>query len=265
MLRVVRNLPVRNFSSSAITSSGHSRWSTIKRDKAKNDLLRADVSIKIAQQITIALKNGGPDPDGNPGLASCLERAKKMSVSKKVIENAIKRASGLSGAKDNVETVTYEGMGPQGVAVIVELLTDNKSRTVGFVKPCFSKFGGQLTPTSFMFDRKGFITVDRGDLPFDDFFEQVLETGAEDIEELPVDSEDNLEGKLVEIITDPVQTAPISKELKALGFKVTDLFIGYKPKDDMMVTVGDRDNVDKFLNKIDEIDDVSNVYHNIRE
>lgn len=258
----------RQISVSAVLLSGHSRWSTIKRDKAKQDLHKADLSFKIAQQITIAVKNGGPDPDSNPGLVNCLEKAKKLNVAKKVIENAIKRASGQGDSKSgNLETVTYEGMGPQGVAVIVELLTDNKSRTIGFLKPCFSKVGGQLTPTAYMFEKKGFITVDIGSQEFDDIFEKFLEAGAEDIEELPVDSEENPDGNLLEVTTEPTETSKVSNILKDAGFKVTDQNIGYKPKDDMMVELSEeqKSSVEKFLSKIDEVDDVSNVYTNIRE
>ncbi|ODV93312.1 hypothetical protein PACTADRAFT_5099 [Pachysolen tannophilus NRRL Y-2460] len=244
---------IRFFNLTSFKFSGHNKWSSIKHDKARNDMERSKVAFKTAQQITMAVKLGGSDPVGNPALSYALEKAKKLNVVKKVVENAIKRGMGQAGDKDNLETAVYEGIAPGGVSVIIEALTDNKSRTIGFVKPCFSKFNCQLTPTLYQFDKKGFITVDRGDKSFDEIFEDIVEIGCEDIEELPIDEEENPDGKFLEIITGPTET---------------DVSIGYLPKKDMIVTLENEDQkatFEKFMRLVDDIDDVSNVYTNLKQ
>ena len=143
--------------------SGHSKWSTIKRKMGANDAQRAKIFTKIAREIIVAVKAGGPDPDNNSSLKDAIAKGRAANMPNDNIARTIKKASGSTDA-DNYENITYEGYGPNGVAVIVEALSDNRNRTAADVRHYFDKFGGNLGQNgcvSFLFDRKGIITIDR--------------------------------------------------------------------------------------------------------
>ncbi|PIB24439.1 transcriptional regulator [Amylibacter kogurei] len=163
--------------------AGHSKWANIQHRKGRQDKLRSKLFSKLSKEITVAAKMGDPDPDKNPRLRLAVKEAKSNSVPKDVIDRAINKASAADG--ENYEEIRYEGYGPNGVAVIVEAMTDNKNRTASTVRSTFTKSGGNLAETgavSFMFERKGLVVylADAGDA--DTIFEHAIEAGAEDVE-----------------------------------------------------------------------------------
>lgn len=165
--------------------SGHSKWSTIKRKKGANDAQRAKIFTKIAREIIVAVKAGGPDPANNSSLKDVIAKARANNMPNDNINRTIKKAAG-SGESDNYESITYEGYGPNGVAVIVETLTDNRNRTAADVRAAFSKYGGNMGQqgcVSFMFDTKGVIVIEDEDSEIDEeeITMDALDAGAEDI------------------------------------------------------------------------------------
>ena len=174
--------------------SGHSKWSTIKRKKGANDAQRAKIFTKIAREIIVAVKAGGPDPDNNSSLKDAIAKARSNNMPNDNINRTIKKAAGDTDG-DNYESITYEGYGPAGVAVIVNALTDNRNRTAADVRHAFDKNGGNMGQTgcvSFMFDQKGIIIIENEDMDEDEITMDALEAGADDIE---VRSEERRVGK----------------------------------------------------------------------
>lgn len=203
---------------------------------------------------------GGPDPGANFRLATAIEQAAKNNVTKKVIEYAIKRGTGNTGDKSNVDSAVYEGIGPGGVAFVVESLTDNKARTISLIRSVFSKYGGSLSPTLFQFDRKGLIVIEKEEHEFDDVFEKFIDFGVEDIEDIE-------DGEVFEIITEPNDTSRIADLIKQ-DYKVKELGIVYIPKEDMLVEMSDEDvkeKYDKFIRGLEEISEVTDYYTNLKE
>ena len=183
--------------------SGHSKWNNIKHKKAKTDAARANVFTKIAKEISIAVKESGGDPATNSRLRDLITKARASNVPNDNIERTIKKALGSDGA--NYEEITYEGYGPEGVAVIVETSTDNRNRTAGEVRHAFDKFGGNLGATgcvSYMFSPKGVIIISSEDVDEDALMEAALEAGASDFEVDP-------ESEAFEIYTEPDDLYPI--------------------------------------------------------
>lgn len=237
--------------------SGHSKWSNIKHKKEKTDAAKAKVFTKIGKEMTIAVKEGGPDPVSNSKLRDLIAKAKANNVPNENIERTIKKAAGAENV--NYEEITYEGYGPSGVAVIVETTTDNRNRTAGNVRAYFSKYHGNLGQTgcvSFMFDEKGVIIISNedGDIDEDKLMETSLEAGASDF----VSDED-----VFMIYTEPDDVYDVSDALTAAGYTVDSA-----EKSKVAQNTVDLDNEDdiKFmsllLEKLDEDDDVMNVYHN---
>ena len=192
--------------------SGHSKWSTIKRKKEKTDNARAKVFTKIGREIAVAVREGGPDPAGNSKLKDIIAKAKAANVPNDNIDRIIKKAAG-DGNTDNFESITYEGYGPSGIAVIVEALTDNRNRTAGDVRHYFDKFGGNMGQSgcvSFMFTRQGVIIIDKEDVDEDKLMEDALEAGAVDF---------ITDGEVFDIRTEPNDMGAIRDDLEAKGYK----------------------------------------------
>lgn len=266
-----------------ILLSGHNKWSSIKHDKAKNDVERNKLFSKFAQRIALAVKlsGGNIDPNLNIRLATAIELANKNNVTKKVIENAIKKGAGTSSANKNgssMESCIYEGMGPGGVAFVVEALTDNKNRTIGFVRSAFTKANGSMTPTLYFFDKKGYVVVKPPldlDNDEDKLLEKVLEIdGVEDIEKIEDEDEDEDENQQIygnttfEISTEPTMTNNVASALKTNGFRITEVGMAYISKKDMLVQVSDEDTkqkIQKFMTVLDEIEDVTDIYTNMSD
>ena len=235
--------------------SGHSKWSTIKRKKGANDAQRAKIFTKIAREILVAVKAGGPDPDNNSSLKDAISKARSANMPNDNITRTIKKAAG-STEGDNYETVTYEGYGPNGVAVIVNALTDNRNRTAANVRHCFDKFGGNMGTTgcvSFMFDQKGVIIIENEDIDEDEITMDALEAGADDI---------SVEEDCIEITTTPEDFHAVRDSIEA-KYTISSAEISMVPQ--TMTQLTDEKQIlmmSKMLENLEDDDDVQDVYHN---
>lgn len=237
--------------------SGHSKWHNIQQKKGKTDAARANIFTKIGREIAVAVKEGGPDPNSNSKLAQAIAKAKDNNMPNDNINRSIKKASGELGSI-NYENMVYEGYGVGGTAIIVDALTDNKNRTAGDVRHLFDKFGGAMGTTgcvSFMFKRKGVITVDKAEVNDEDEFTlTVLDAGAEDL-----DTEDD---DVYEVYTDPGTVAEVRAALEGAGVKVLSAEVSMIPDNYVDPTPDQQSTLIKLIDKLDELDDVQNVYHN---
>ena len=237
--------------------SGHSKFANIKHKKEKNDAAKGKIFTVIGREIAVAVKEGGPDPNNNSRLRDVIAKAKANNVPNDTIERGIKKAAGDINSV-NYEQNTYEGYGPNGVAIIVETLTDNKNRTAANVRAAFTKGGGNIgTPgcVSFMFDKKGQIIIDKEecDMDPDGLMMTALDLGAEDFNE----EEDSYE-----ILTDPDNFSVVREGLEKLGIPMADAEVTMIPQN--WVTLSDEEDIKKMnriLDLLDVEDDVQNVYH----
>lgn len=237
--------------------SGHSKFANIKHKKEKNDAAKGKIFTVIGREIAVAVKEGGPDPNNNSRLRDVIAKAKANNVPNDTIERGIKKAAGDVNSV-NYEQNTYEGYGPNGVAIIVETLTDNKNRTAANVRAAFTKGGGNIgTPgcVSFMFDKRGQILIDKEecDMDADELMMAALDLGAEDFN----DEEDSYE-----ILTDPENFSAVREGLEKLGVTMADAEVTMIPQN--WVTLSDEEDIKKMnriLDLLDAEDDVQNVYH----
>lgn len=235
--------------------SGHSKWANIKNKKAKGDAQRSNVFTKIGREIAIAVKQGGPNPDSNSRLRDVISKAKAANMPNDNIKRSIQKASGELG-NVNYEEAVYEGYGAGGVAVIVECLTDNKTRTVGDVRHYFDKCGGQLGNNgcvSFMFDKRGIIIVDATNLDEDDFIMMALDAGADDVV-----SEDGV----YEVITAPTECSAVREALESKGLTIISGEVEMVPQNTVTPDVETTAKIIKLIDMLEDNDDVQNVYHN---
>lgn len=237
--------------------SGHSKWSTIKRKKEKTDGQRAKIFTKIGRELAVAVREGGSaDPNANSKLKDCIAKAKANNVPNENIERIIKKAAGDNDAS-KYESITYEGYGPSGIAVIVETLTDNRNRTAGDLRHYFDKFGGNMgTPgcVSFMFSQKGVIVIEKEGLDEDKVMEDALEAGAADFQS----DED-----VFEIYTEPDDFSGVRDDLEAKGYTFVSAEVEMVPSTYTQLT--DEDSITKMqrlLDMLEDNDDVQNVWHN---
>ncbi len=237
--------------------SGHSKWANIKHKKEKTDSARAKIFTKIGKELTIAVREGGPDPASNSKLRDLIQKAKANNVPNDNIERTIKKAQGAQG--ENFEEVTYEGYGPAGVAVIVTATTDNRNRTAGNIRSYFSKFHGNMGQTGcvgYLFANKGVVVItdEDGDYEEDKLMEQALEAGAEDF---------SADEGVFEITTEPEDVYVVADALKELGYAIASAEVTKVPSTYVNI---DGEEEQKFmgllLDKLDEDDDVLDVYHN---
>jgi YebC/PmpR family DNA-binding regulatory protein len=235
--------------------SGHSKWSTIKRKKGAADAKRGKMFTKLIKEITIAAREGGGDPGMNPRLRLAVDNAKAANMPADNIERAIKKATGeLKGVI--FHELTYEGYGPSGIAVIVEVATDNKNRTVADVRHLFSKYNGSLGENgsvAWMFDRKGVITLPTQDKTEDDIMDIVLEAGAEDLQ---------TEEDFFEVQTELESFDPVRKALLAQELQVENASLQWIAKNIVKVNGEDAEKVIKLIDALEESDDVQNVFSN---
>ena len=239
--------------------SGHSKWHNIQKTKGAADAKRSAAFTKIAKEIIVAVKQGGSgDPANNSRLATVIAKAKAANMPNDNIKRTIDKALG-AGNTDNYESVTYEGYGPCGVAVIVEALTDNRQRTAPEVRHYFDKFGGNLGAqgcVSWSFDRKGVIVIDNedGDYEEDKVMEDALEAGADDFE---------ADGPIFEITTDPDAFPEVVKALEDKGYVFVSAEISMVPQNYVTLkTEDDVKNMEKLIDFLEENEDVQNVWHN---
>ena len=238
--------------------SGHSKFANIKHKKEKNDAAKGKVFTIIGREIVVAVKEGGPDPDNNSRLRDVIAKAKANNMPNDTIERGIKKAAGDANAV-NYETVTYEGYGPNGTAIIVDALTDNKNRTAANVRSAFTKGKGSLGTqgcVSYMFDKKGQIIIDKEecDLDADDLMMMALDAGAEDFTE----EEDSFI-----ILTDPDDFSSVRESLEKENIAMADAQVMMLPQTYVELTdEQDLYNINKILSLLEEDDDVQEVYHN---
>jgi YebC/PmpR family DNA-binding regulatory protein len=237
--------------------SGHSKWHNIQKTKGAADAKRSQAFTKIAREMIVAVKTGGGgDPANNSRLATVITKAKAVNMPNDNIKRTIEKAAGSGNAND-FESVTYEGYGPNGVAVIVEALTDNRNRTAPEMRHYFDKYGGNLGATgcvSWSFDRKGVIVIEREDQDEDTVMMDGLEAGAADLE---------ADDECFEITTDPDSFNDVVAALEAKGYIFASAEIGLVPQNYVALTdEGDIKNMEKMIDMMEDNDDVQNVYHN---
>ncbi len=235
--------------------SGHSKWATIKRKKAAADAKRGNMFTRLIKEITIAARQGGGDPAGNPRLRLAIDNAKGANMPADNIDRAIKKATGeLEGV--TYTEITYEGYAPAGVAVLVECATDNKNRTVAEIRHHFTKNNGNMGESGsvlWMFDRKGVITIHKEGKTEDDVMEIILEAGADDLQT----EEDFF------IVTTAIESfEPVRKAVAEKGFKVENASLQWVAKNLIAVSGEEAEKVSKLIEAIEECDDVQNVYSN---
>ncbi|MFC8149296.1 YebC/PmpR family DNA-binding transcriptional regulator [Bacillus paralicheniformis] len=238
--------------------AGHSKWKNIQRRKNAQDAKRGKIFMKLAKEIYVAAKEGGPDPESNASLRLVIDKAKNANMPNDNIDRAVKKASGSQDGK-SYEEITYEGYGPSGVAVMVQCLTDNKNRTATNVRTAFSKNGGSLGETgcvSYMFDRKGYIAIEREDLEIDEeeFMLEVIDAGAEELE---------TSEELFEIYTEPEQFEEVKKNLQERGYQMATAEITMVPQTYAEVDEALQEKVEKLIDVLEDDDDVQEVYTNV--
>lgn len=236
--------------------SGHSKWKNIMHKKEKTDSQRAKIFTKIGREITLAVKEGGPDPVSNSKLRDLISKAKANNVPNDNIDRVIKKASG-DGSDVNYEEVTYEGYGPCGIAVIVQTLTDNRNRTAGNLRHYFDKNGGNLGRTGsvgWMFSSKGVIVIDKSSCEEDRLMEDLMETDCEDFV-----SEDGL----YEVYTSPDKFVRVRDFLAQKGYEFLSADTEMVPSSYSSIPDEEsKDKMQRFLDMLEDDDDVQNVYHN---
>lgn len=235
--------------------SGHSKWHNIQAKKSKTDAQKAKIFTKMSREIILAVRDGGPNPDSNAKLASLIAKAKANNVPNDNLKRVIERASGSADGA-NYESITYEGHGPSGVAVIVEAMTDNRNRTASEVRHAFDKFGGSLGVTgcvSWSFDQKGVLVIERGDLEEDKVMMDAIESGADEFEATD---------ETYEITTAPDDFDSVLAALEKLGYSFIEAEVEMVPQ--TYVTLGEEDKVkmQKMLDLLEDSDDVQEVWHN---
>mgnify|MGYP004509806535 FL=1 len=239
--------------------SGHSKWHNIQKTKGAADAKRAQAFTKIAREIIVAVKQGGSgDPANNSSLAQVIAKAKAANMPNDNIKRTIDKALG-AGNTDDYESITYEGYGPCGVAIIVETMTDNRNRTAGDVRHFFDKYGGNMGAAgcvSWSFDKKGVIVINNEDdeLDEDAVMMDALEAGADDVEK---------DGEVFEVTTDPDAFQQVFDALEKAGYQFVSAQVEMVPQNYISVTdEGDRKNLNKMLEMFEDNDDVQNVWHN---
>jgi len=240
--------------------SGHSKWHNIQAKKGKADAARGKIFTKLGRELLVAVKQGGPDPAGNSKLKDVIAKCKAANMPNDTINNAIKRAAG-SADSANYEEVIYEGYGPNGVAVIVEGSTDNKNRTAADVRHAFDKSGGNLGTTgcvSYLFNKKGVIVIDRSstEMSEDDLMLLAIDSGAEDF---------SSEVEVYEITTAPEDFSSVREKLEAEGLEFLEAEVQMVPTTYVALDEKGESKMQRLLDMLDDLDDVTNVYHNWEE
>lgn len=235
--------------------SGHNKWSTIKHKKSAVDAKRGKLFSKLIKEITVAARIGGGDVEGNPRLRAAVNAAKAANMPKENIERAIKKGTGeLEGA--SYEEITYEGYGPGGVAVLVKVLTDNKNRAVADIRHVFSKYNGNLGETgcvNWMFEKKGYASVDKSVVDEETLYEVALGVGADDITDT---------GDTFEILTQPDRIEDLREALEARGIKYNQLEVQMIPQTNVTLTGKAAEQTLKLLEALEDLDDVQSVSSN---
>ncbi len=236
--------------------SGHSKWATTKHKKAVIDAKRGKMFAKLIKNVEVAARIGGPDPAGNPTLYDAIQKAKKSSVPNDNIDRAVKRGGGLDGAGVDYTTIMYEGYGPNGVAFMIECLTDNKNRAAAEVRTTLSRNGGTLADpgsVAYNFTRKGVIVVGSEGTTEDDVMEATLEAGAEEIES---------HGEGYAVITDASDLVAVRSALQEAGIDYESADVEFVPNLKVEIDADTARNVFRLIDALEDSDDVQNVFTN---
>ena len=237
--------------------SGHSKWHNIQAKKGKADAAKGKIFTKLGREILIAVKAGGPDPTSNSKLKDVIAKCKANNMPNDTITNSIKKASG-EGSDKEYEEITYEGYGPNGIALIVEASTDNRNRTAADVRHIFDKSGGNLGTTgcvSYLFNKKGVIVIDKTttNMSEDDMMMLALDSGAEDF---------SADEECYEITTDPAEFSKVREALENQGLEFVEAEVQMVPTTTVTVPDDAVEKVERLIDNLNDLDDVMNVYHN---
>jgi YebC/PmpR family DNA-binding regulatory protein len=236
--------------------SGHSKWATTKHKKAVVDAKRGKMFAKLIKNIEVAARTGGGDPGGNPTLYDAIQKAKKSSVPNDNIDRAVKRGSGLEAGGADWQTIMYEGYGPNGVAILIECLTDNRNRAATEVRTALTRNGGTFADAgsvSYLFNRKGVVIVPSGGLTEDDLMLAVLDAGAEEINDL---------GESYEVVSEPTDLVPVRTALQEADIEYDSAESSLVPTMTVPVDEEAARKVFKLIDALEDCDDVQNVYAN---
>ena len=238
--------------------SGHSKWHNIQAKKGKADAARGKIFTKLGRELLIAVKEGGPEPAGNSKLKAVIAKCKAANMPNDTINNAIKKAS---SSNENYEEVVYEGYGPNGVAVIVNASTDNRNRTAADVRHVFDKAGGNLGTTgcvSYMFNKKGVIVIEKetANMEEEELMMLALDAGAEDFEAAE---------EVYEITTEPSEFSAVREKLEEAGLSFLEAEVQMVPTTTVALDEAGQEKMERLIERLDDLDDVMNVYHNWEE
>ncbi|MEV2215180.1 YebC/PmpR family DNA-binding transcriptional regulator [Streptomyces sp. NPDC050997] len=236
--------------------SGHSKWATTKHKKAVIDAKRGKLFAKLIKNIEVAARMGGVDLEGNPTLYDAVQKAKKSSVPNKNIDSAIKRGGGLEAGGADYETIMYEGYGPNGVAVLIECLTDNRNRAASDVRVAMTRNGGSMADpgsVSYLFNRKGVVIVPKGELSEDDVLTAVLDAGAEEVNDL---------GESFEVLSEATDLVVVRTALQDAGIDYDSADANFVPTMQVELDEEGAKKIFKLIDALEDSDDVQNVFAN---
>ncbi|MEU1304636.1 YebC/PmpR family DNA-binding transcriptional regulator [Streptomyces shenzhenensis] len=236
--------------------SGHSKWATTKHKKAVIDAKRGKLFAKLIKNIEVAARMGGVDLEGNPTLYDAVQKAKKQSVPNKNIDSAIKRGGGLEAGGADYETIMYEGYGPNGVAVLIECLTDNRNRAASDVRVAMTRNGGSMADpgsVSYLFNRKGVVIVPKGELSEDDVLGAVLDAGAEEVNDL---------GESFEVLSEATDLVAVRSALQEAGIDYDSAEANFVPTMQVELDEEGAKKIFKLIDALEDSDDVQNVFAN---
>ncbi|MDF3299726.1 YebC/PmpR family DNA-binding transcriptional regulator [Streptomyces tropicalis] len=236
--------------------SGHSKWATTKHKKAVIDAKRGKLFAKLIKNIEVAARMGGVDLEGNPTLYDAVQKAKKQSVPNKNIDSAIKRGGGLEAGGADYETIMYEGYGPNGVAVLIECLTDNRNRAASDVRVAMTRNGGSMADpgsVSYLFHRKGVVIVPKGELAEDDVLGAVLDAGAEEVNDL---------GESFEVLSEATDLVAVRTALQEAGIDYDSAEANFVPTMQIELDEDGAKKIFKLIDALEDSDDVQNVFAN---
>ena len=236
--------------------SGHSKWATTKHKKAVIDARRGKMFARLIKNIEVAARVGGGDPGGNPTLYDAIQKAKKSSVPNDNIEKARRRGAGEEAGGADWQTITYEGYAPNGVAVLIECLTDNRNRAASEVRVAMTRNGGTMADpgsVAYLFNRKGVVTLEKNGLTEDDLLAAVLDAGAEDVTDL---------GDSFEIISEPTDLVAVRTALQQAGIDYDSAEAGFQPSVTVPLDADAAQKVIRLVDALEDSDDVQDVYTN---
>ncbi|MEU9095953.1 YebC/PmpR family DNA-binding transcriptional regulator [Streptomyces sp. NPDC087901] len=236
--------------------SGHSKWATTKHKKAVIDAKRGKLFAKLIKNIEVAARTGGVDPEGNPTLVDAIQKAKKSSVPNKNIDSAVKRGGGLEAGGVDYQTIMYEGYGPNGVAVLIECLTDNRNRAASDVRVAMTRNGGSMADpgsVSYLFNRKGVVIVPKGELSEDDVLDAVLDAGAEEVNDL---------GDTYEVVSEATDMVAVRTALQEAGIDYDSAEANFLPTMQVDLDEEGARKIFKLIDALEDSDDVQNVFAN---